>query len=181
MVRITAGGQAGVTLYGSGGIVIRSGNLSVINNAYINGALSVSGSKNRAVKTKSYGTRALAAYETPFPTFADYGRGQIGEDGMCCLAMDPVFMEAVGPAEPVVFLTKYGQGDIWVDEISAENDKIIIKGTPSLKFAWEARYEQAGIDTERLAVIDEDTNEIDYGAEAADYMAAYERSMVDGH
>lgn len=100
---------------------------------------------------------------------------------MCCLAMDPVFMETVGPAEPVVFLTKYGQGDIWVDEISAENDKIIIKGTPSLKFAWEARYEQAGIDTERLAVIDEDTNEIDYGAEAADYMAAYERSMVDGY
>ena len=180
-VRITAGGQAGVALSGAGGIFVRSGNLSVVNNAYITGALSVSGSKNRAIKTKSYGTRALAAYETPFPTFADYGKGQIGEDGLCCLVMDPVFMETVGPAEPVVFLTKYGQGDIWVDEISAENDKIIIKGTPSLKFSWEARYEQAGIDTERLAVIDENTNEIDYGAEAADYMAAYERSMVDGH
>ena len=180
-VRITAGGQAGVALSGVGGIFIRSGNLSVVNNAYITGALSVSGSKNRAVKTKSYGTRALAAYETPFPTFADYGKGQIGEDGLCCLAMDPVFMETVGPAEPVVFLTKYGQGDIWVDEISAENDKIIIKGTPGLKFAWEARYEQAGIDTERLAVIENNAGDIDYGVEAADYMAAYERSITDGY
>ena len=68
-----------------------------------------------------------------------------------------------------------------MDEISAENDKIIIKGTPGLKFAWEARYEQAGIDTERLAVIENNAGDIDYGVEAADYMAAYERSITDGY
>lgn len=180
-VRITAGGQAGVALAGAGGVVVRSGNLSVINNAYVIGSLSVSGSKNRAVLTKNYGVRALSAFETPLPTFSDYGKGKVGSDGTCYIKMDPVFFETVKDKEPVVFLTKYGSGDVWVDDFFSGNDTIIVKGTPGLAFAWEARYEQSGIDTERLAEISPNGLDIDYGAEAETYMEAFERSLTDGH
>lgn len=48
------------------------------------------------------------------------------------------------------FLTKYGQGDIWVEDESTKHDVIFARGTPGLKFAWETRYQQIDSWAERL-------------------------------
>lgn len=64
-------------------------------NTIISGDLSVSGSKNSSVETKSYGRRLLNAYETPEYYFADYGEGVTGEDGKLRVDIEPMFAETV--------------------------------------------------------------------------------------
>ena len=64
-------------------------------NTIIAGDLSVQGSKNSTVETKSYGRRLLNAYETPEYYFADYGEGVTGEDGKLRVDIEPVFAETV--------------------------------------------------------------------------------------
>lgn len=64
-------------------------------NTIIAGDLSVQGSKNSTVETKSYGRRLLNAYETPEYYFADYGEGVTGEDGKLRVDIEPMFAETV--------------------------------------------------------------------------------------
>lgn len=64
-------------------------------NTIIAGDLSVQGSKNSTVETKSYGRRLLNAYETPEYYFADYGEGITGEDGKLRVDIEPMFAETV--------------------------------------------------------------------------------------
>lgn len=99
----------------------------------------VSGTKDRNIETKNYGKRLLTAYETTEHLFGDCGTGQIGEDGQCYIALDPVYFECTERHSDIrVFLTKYGEGDIYFDyENSIGELFLIIKGTPNLKFSWE--------------------------------------------
>lgn len=131
-----------------------NGAISLAGFTTINGGLKVIGSKNRLIKTKNYGNRLLDAYETPTPTFSDYGIGRIDDGGNCYIAMDPVFLETVTKKTPIVFLTKYGPGDAWVNIDDTNHDIVHICGTPGLRFAWEARYEQRNAWTERLREFD---------------------------
>lgn len=64
-------------------------------NTIIAGDLSVQGSKNSTVETKSYGRRLLNAYETPEYYFADYGEGVTGDDGKLMVDIEPMFAETV--------------------------------------------------------------------------------------
>ena len=132
-------------------------------------------------------------FETPLPSFSDYGMAALDEQGICCLVLDPVFAETVDKDFlPTVFLTKYGEGDIWVEAF--DHDTVRVHGTPGLRFAWETRYAQANASTERLRVmgcdqIDRggdyageadayiDSAEIDYARSAFEYMTEFERSM----
>ena len=61
------------------------------------GDLYVEGSKHRVVSTENYGRVLMNAYETPTPLFADSGRGKIGEDGLCKIDLDPMFLETIDP------------------------------------------------------------------------------------
>lgn len=118
--------------------------------------LSCTGTKNRIVKTKDYGTRKLYSYETPTPLFGDVGEGQLDGDGIAYIEIDPVFAETIDTASYQVFLQKYGQGDCWVEE--RHGGHFIVKGTPGLKFAWEIKAKQKGFENLRL-----DEN-VDYGS-----------------
>lgn len=141
-------GEKGAYLYG--GNVYLSGTTSIAGKTNINGGLTVIGTKNRLIKTNHYGQRLLDAYETPTPTFADYGVGRIDNEGECYIVIDPIFAETIGKQNPVIFLTKYGQGELWVDSKETCHDILHICGTPGLNFAWEARYQQANSWPERL-------------------------------
>lgn len=120
------------------------------------------------------------------------------ESGVCYIYIDPIFAETVQKYDlPVVFLTKYGSGDLWADEIT--HDLLTIRGTPGLKFAWEARYQQANVDVVRLkekdlgetftptydfegdAAVDWEHDPIDhdYGLEGMDYLREYEIESVN--
>ena len=198
---VNAYGYGSIFVYGSTGAYISngvtlSGGTSISGNCSVNGGLSVTGSKNRIINTNNYGKRCLEAYETPMPTFSDYGKATLNKNGECYIIINPIFAETVNTDyEPTVFLTKYGVGDIWVDDERTSHDVIVVCGTPKLKFSWETRYQQLNCCQERLPVVDfGEKNEpdflnearaefekisIDYEALADEYLTLYKKTSID--
>ena len=117
------------------------------------GSLYVKGSKNCIQETENYGYRAINAYETADYYFGDIGEGTIGEDGLCYVSIDDVFMEVVNTkCKYEVFLQKYGPGDVWVKE--RKENYFIIEGTPGLLFGWELKAKRKGFETDRLETVE---------------------------
>lgn len=152
------------------------------------GSLTVTGAKNRAVDTK-FGLTTQNAYETAEPLFGDVGEGIIGEDGLCYIFIDPVMLETINTkCGYQVFLQKYGEGECYPTE-RTEN-YFIIKGTPSLKFAWELKAHQRGYENDRLEIIEplglendyisameEPKDDINYEENAITYLNEYRKEI----
>lgn len=111
----------------------------------------VYGTKNRAVKTSTYGTRKLAAYETAEPYFGDIGEDVIGHDGRCVVRIDPIFRETIG-GRYQVFLTPYGRGECFVAE--RREDEFIVEGNGGLRFGWEIKGRQIDYQDNRLEAVE---------------------------
>lgn len=127
-------------------------------NVEISGRLTVSGVKNRLVKTKNYGDRLFYCYETTYPAFGDIGSGKTDENGVCYISIDNIFSESVRTdIHYHVFLQKEGQGDIWVEE--KETSYFTVKGTPNLSFSWEVKAVQRDYTSEYLNDYDIRENE----------------------
>lgn len=113
------------------------------------GAFYAHGSKNRAVETEHFGIRALGAYETPTPYFGDLSLEPMQvTNGICIVPIDPIFKETItATGEYQVFLSKYGEGDIWTAEMYPTY--FIVKGA-NIKFSWELKAIQRGYENNRL-------------------------------
>ena len=112
-----------------------SGKLNVHN-------LDVWGSKSRVVPT-SFGALKMAAFETPLPTFADWGKGQCSPEGWCLIALDPRYAETIAQhGQPAWLLTDCdGTGHLWAENCG---QYAIIHGNPGQKFSWMAMAAQRG-------------------------------------
>ena len=112
-----------------------SGKLNVHN-------LDVWGEKSRVVPT-SFGTLKMAAFETPLPTFADWGKGQCGPEGWCLIALDPRYAETIAQhGQPAWLLTDCdGTGHLWAENCG---QYAIIHGAPRQQFAWLCMAAQRG-------------------------------------
>ena len=112
-----------------------SGKLNVHN-------LDVWGSKSRVVPT-SFGALKMAAFETPLPTFADWGKGQCGPEGWCLIALDPRYAETIAQhGQPAWLLTDCdGTGHLWAENCG---QYAIIHGAPRQQFAWLCMAAQRG-------------------------------------
>ena len=112
-----------------------SGKLNVHN-------LDVWGSKSRVVPT-SFGALKMAAFETPLPTFADWGRGECGPEGWCLIALDPRYAETIAQyGQPAWLLTDCdGTGHLWAENCG---QYAIIHGAPGQCFAWLCMAAQRG-------------------------------------
>lgn len=120
----------------------------------VHGFLSVTGNKNRIVKT-SKGMVALSAYETACPYFGDIGSSKMDDSGECIITIDPLFLETVNTESGyVVFLQKNGPGELWVE--SKEAGSFTVKGTKNLAFDYEIKAKQKGYENTRLEVIRRD-------------------------
>lgn len=128
------------------------------------------GTKSRLVFTEQYGNRAYYCYETPSPVFGDIGEGEIGEDGLAYVWLDPIVAETVTTSGYQVFLQKYGEGDAFVKERTGAY--FVVQGEPGLSFGWEVKGKQADYDQIRFEKLDPSAPEkdIDYGKEAVAYM-----------
>lgn len=104
-----------------------SGKLNVHN-------LDVWGEKSRVVPT-SFGALKMAAFETPLPTFADWGRGKCGPDGWCLIALDPRYAETIAQyGQPAWLLTDCdGTGHLWAENFG---QYAIVHGAPRQQFVW---------------------------------------------
>ena len=112
-----------------------SGKLNVHN-------LDVWGSKSRVVST-SFGALKMAAFETPVPTFADWGKGRCSPDGWCLIALDPRYAETIAQyGQPAWLLTDLdGTGHLWAEDCG---QYAIVHGAPGQKFSWLAMAAQRG-------------------------------------
>ena len=112
-----------------------SGKLNVHN-------LDVWGEKSRVVPT-SFGALKMAAYETPTPTFADWGRGQCGPEGWCLIALDPRYAETIAQyGQPAWLLTDLdGTGHLWAEDCG---QYAIVHGAAGQRFAWLCMAAQRG-------------------------------------
>ena len=112
-----------------------SGKLNVHN-------LDVWGSKSRVAPT-SFGALKMAAFETPVPTFADWGKGQCGPEGWCLIALDPRYAETIAQyGQPAWLLTDCdGTGHLWAENCG---QYAIVHGAPGQCFAWLCMAAQRG-------------------------------------
>ena len=112
-----------------------SGKLNVHN-------LDVWGEKSRVVPT-SFGALKMAAFETPTPTFADWGKGQCGPEGWCLIALDPRYAETIAQyGQPAWLLTDCdGTGHLWAENCG---QYAIVHGAPRQQFAWLCMAAQRG-------------------------------------
>lgn len=143
------------------------------------GGLTASGGKSRLAKTRNYSDRLLYCYETPKPYFGDIGEATLDENGICYIFVDDIFLETINTdCQYQVFLQKYGQGDVWVEERNP--DYFIAKGTPNLKFGWELKARQSGYEMERLERFTQEELEeaIDYEKEAQNYIENFYKEAL---
>ena len=112
-----------------------SGKLNVHN-------LDVWGEKSRVVPT-SFGALKMAAFETPVPTFADWGKGQCGPEGWCLIALDPRYAETIAQyGQPAWLLTDCdGTGHLWAENCG---QYAIVHGAPGQQFVWLCMAAQRG-------------------------------------
>lgn len=163
------------TVGGNGGSA--SYKLRTEGGAYINGNLAAAGTKNRIVETKNYGKILLNAYETATPMFGDVGTGQLDENCECIIFLDDIFAETIDSInEYTVFLQKYGQGDLWVDEVNKYY--FIVKGNvENLRFAWEVKAKQKDYSMYRLE--NETSNNFDAEYMNNDYISENDYETVE--
>jgi hypothetical protein len=96
--------------------------------------------------------------------YGDVGFGTTDKDGVCYIALDPVFAETINKnTELAIFLQREGDGDLWVAEKTS--DYFVVKGTPNLRFAWEAKGAQQKLSCVRIEQINQDEGASAYEAE----------------
>ena len=112
-----------------------SGKLNVHN-------LDVWGEKSRVVNT-SFGAVKMAAFETPVPTFADWGKGRCSPDGWCLIVLDPRYAETIAQyGQPAWLLTDLdGTGHLWAEDCG---QYAIVHGAAGQRFAWLCMAAQRG-------------------------------------
>lgn len=99
-------------------------------------------SKSRVVPT-SFGALKMAAFETPTPTFADWGRGECGPDGWCLIVPDPRYADTVAQHGQLTWLLTDcdGTGHLWTEDCG---QYAIVHGAPRQQFAWLCMAAQRG-------------------------------------
>ncbi|WP_300696967.1 phage tail spike protein [uncultured Clostridium sp.] len=140
--------------------IYHTGNIKCGNNMSCKNFIAT-GTKNRLVKTEDYGNRALNAYETAACYFGDIGEGQTDINCETIVKIDDVFLQKVNTDENYhVFLSKYDEGDIWVEEKNKDTFKV--KSTfPYMKFSYEIKAKQKNYENERLKEINLSESEVD--------------------
>ena len=108
--------------------------------------LSAWGSKSRVVNT-SFGALKMAAFETPVPTFADWGRAECNADGWCLIVPDPRYAETVAQHGQLTWMLTDcdGTGHLWAEDCG---QYAIVHGAAGQKFAWMCMAVQRGYEGE---------------------------------
>ncbi|MBM6717398.1 hypothetical protein H6B15_12110 [Gemmiger formicilis] len=98
--------------------------------------------KERVVQTETWGSRGMAAMESPEPLFFDAGSGVLDENGVCCIEAAPVYEEVTSPTvERRWYVTPTAAGTLWVEKTPWG---AVVHGTPGMPFDWMVSSVQRG-------------------------------------
>lgn len=118
-------------------------------------SLTVTGSKNRAVKINNGEYVLLNAYETATPYFGDIGSNKTDENGYCKIDIEEIFSQTIELEDYKVFIQECGNGQLYVEK---HDGYFEVKGTPNLEFDWELKAIQKGYKNTRLEIKEEKQN-----------------------
>lgn len=129
------------------------GVINISSGLHVDGSFSVSGSKNRVVKTENFGNRLMNAVESANAVFEDFGSSETNEKGEAFIKFDEVFMETVNTEyEYQVFLQDYVGKSVQL--VEKEKDGFMVFGNPNAKFDWRICARQKGYEEKRMEVAD---------------------------
>ena len=98
--------------------------------------------KERVVQTENWGSRGMAAMESPEPLFFDAGSGVLDAGGVCCIECNPIYEETTSPTvERRWYVTPTAPGELWVEK---QPWGAVVHGTPRLTFDWMVGSIQRG-------------------------------------
>ena len=105
--------------------------------------------KNKIIESEHYGPLAMNAMESTYCVFSDLGSGNIGEDGLCYVMIDPDFAETVDLRHDYqIFTTQTSEGGIsWVEK---HQDHFIVHGISGTTFDWILYARQIGFAEDRM-------------------------------
>lgn len=131
------------------GLSVNTGSLGVSQgDIYASGTISCGGEKKCIQHTNNYGDVSFYSLEYGESYLGDMGFGQI-INGECRIDLDPRIIESVNTDTYYhVFLSKYGKGDIWVEEM--HRDYFIVKGEKDIRFSWDLKAKRRGHEKARL-------------------------------
>lgn len=111
------------------------------------------GSKNAVVETEEFGDVYFSAYETSEIYFGHIGEGQV-TDGECLVPIPEKLIACSNMYLPYqVVLSKYGPGDIWVDDLTADSFKV--KGA-DIRFGYEIKTRRKGFEAYNFGIKEEE-------------------------
>lgn len=107
------------------------------------------GSKNAVVETEEFGDVYFSAYETSEIYFGHVGEGHV-TDGECLVPIPEKLIACSNMYLPYqVVLSKYGPGDIWVDDLTADSFKV--KGA-DIRFGYEIKTRRKGFEAYNFGI-----------------------------
>lgn len=125
-------------------------NLYVSRDVDIVGSLSVTGKKNRCVKTV-FGDICLNAVESASCYFTDEGQTMLDKDGRATINFDCIWLETVNTNEPYhIQLTPHSEVCPWI--VKEEKDSFTISGKPNTKVNWHISALQRDYENTRLEI-----------------------------
>lgn len=123
-------------------------------------SLTVTGTKNRAVKMDDGSYVLLNAYETATPYFGDIGSNKTNENGYCKIEIETIFKQTIELEDYKIFIQECGEGKLYVNK---KEEYFEVLGTPNLDFDWEIKAIQKGYATTRLAKYEQRLEEKENG------------------
>lgn len=126
-----------------------SGVINISSGLHVDGSFSVSGKKNRVVKTENFGNRLMNAIESANAVFEDFGSAETDKKGIAHIKFDKVFLETVNTkCEYQVFLQEYVGRTVKL--VEKNEDGFMVFGNPNSRFDWRVCVKQRGYENTRL-------------------------------
>jgi len=127
-------------------------------NLIVAGNFAVTGTKSAIVETKSYGSRALYAMESPENWFEDFGSGKL-VNGEAMIRIEPMFAETVNVDQRYhVFVTATGECSLYVTDKGRDFFKVkSLKGSTDCGFEYRIVAKRRGYAKVRLSRSDDAT------------------------
>ena len=135
--------------------------IRVTKNFSVAGDFNCGGTKNRVVKTKTYGNVLMNAMESTGAYFTDIGSGKI-TDGVCYVYLDNKFMEVIDTThEYQVFVTNTSKEK--AEYIEKHEEYFVVHGEDGATFDWILTAKQRDYQNIRMETFsDEEEEVVDY-------------------
>ena len=126
------------------GIVVYNGSQTSTRGPISCSTVSCTGTKPALVTTEHYDEVYLFAEESPTPQFTDRGHGVVGNDGLCYIYLDDIFIETVTTNNCDYYIQLTGYTGSNAEIYDKQPGYFIVSGTAGKQFDWQVTCDRKG-------------------------------------